>query len=157
MTATTRDFELLRGAPVAQGASTKLPPVIVLNLYHTGLAIARDFAGTGLRVVGLSAERNCFGNHTRYCEVRLAPNSQRDPEQLVSYLLSLKEELGGAVIFPTRDADVVMLDEHRDILSKYFRLAVPPSDCLRRVLDKNALAEIAQRVGLSVPRTTLVN
>lgn len=156
MSAATQNLEMRQGTAAAQKSETRLPPVIVLNLYHSGLAIARDFAGSGIRVVGLSADKECFGNGTRYCEVRSAPNSQREPERLVAYLLSLKHELAGAVIFPTRDADVVMLDEHRDILSQYFRLAIPPTACLLSVLDKNALAAAALCAGLSVPRTVLI-
>lgn len=137
--------------------SVEMPPVVVLNLFYSGLGIARDFAGTGIRVVGLTAETHCYGNYTRFCEVRFAPNSQREPERLVEYLLASAKELNGAVIFPTRDADVVMLDRHRDLLSKHYRLGIPPRSCLETVLDKNALAGIAEAAGIPVPRTLLVH
>src|SRR5690348_18401329 len=108
------------------------PPVIILNLFHSGLGIARDFAGTGIRVVGLTADKNCYGNYTRFCEVRSAPNSQREPERLVGYLLQAANDLKGAVIFPTRDADVVMLDKYRESLSKHYRLGIPSTSCLQK-------------------------
>src|SRR5215831_10749206 len=64
-------------------------PVIILNLFYTGLGIARDLAGCSMRVVGLSAHPKIFGNFTRLCEVRSAPNSQERPEALKEFLLQV--------------------------------------------------------------------
>jgi D-aspartate ligase len=144
-----------QSAAAAQSAPS-LPPVLVMNLFYSGLGIARDLMGTGVRVVGLSGKGAGYGNHTRSCEVRLTPNSQTHPEELVSYLLSVAEEFRGAVIFPTRDADVVLLDSHRALLGQHYRLAIPPADCLQCVLQKHSLAKLASRVGVSVPRTMIV-
>ncbi|HZZ15004.1 MAG TPA: hypothetical protein VFE08_03485, partial [Candidatus Sulfotelmatobacter sp.] len=90
----------------ANGAPVAPPAVIILNMFYSGLGIARDMAGKGVRVVGLSSDRKIYGNFTRLCEVRWAPNSQEEPGELAAMLLKLSSELGGAVIFPTRDADV---------------------------------------------------
>jgi D-aspartate ligase len=143
----------------ANGAAAPLapPPVIILNMFYSGLGIARDMAGKGVRVVGLSSDRKIYGNFTRLCEVRWAPNSQEEPGDLAAMLLKLSSELGGAVIFPTRDADVLLLDRFRDVLSPHYRLAIPPSDCLLRVMNKHALAVAALGAGIPVPRTALVS
>jgi len=37
------------------------PPVIILNMSYSGLGIARDLSGSGIRVVGLSADRKHVG------------------------------------------------------------------------------------------------
>lgn len=141
----------------ANGAPLAPPAVIILNMFYSGLGIARDMAGKGVRVVGLSSDRKIYGNFTRLCEVRWAPNSQEEPGELAAMLLKLSSELGGAVIFPTRDADVLLLDRFRDVLSRHYRLAIPPSDCLLRVMNKYALAIAAQGAGVPVPRTALVS
>lgn len=138
------------------GGGTATPPVLILNLFHSGLAIARDLAGKHVRVIGLTADRRCFGNFTRFCEVRFAPNSQDEPQQLAEMLLQLSSELGGAVIFPTRDGDVVFLDNYRRELEPHYRLAIPSHECLSRVMNKHTLVTYAQRAGVPVPRTTLV-
>src|SRR6476660_5367458 len=41
------------------------PPVIIMNMFYSGLAIARDLAGTGVRVIGLSSDPKAYGNFTR--------------------------------------------------------------------------------------------
>jgi D-aspartate ligase len=138
-------------------ARSARPPVIILNMFHSGLGIARDFAGKGIRVIGLSSDPEIYGNFTRHCEVRMAPNSQDAPEGLFERLLQLSSELRGAVIFPTRDADVLLLDRFRDNLANHFTLAIPPRDCLLRVMDKYALATAAQHAGLPIPRTIRIS
>jgi predicted ATP-grasp superfamily ATP-dependent carboligase len=133
-----------------------MPPVIIMNMFYSGLAIARDLAGTGVRVIGLSADKAAYGNFTRFCEVRFAPDSQTQPEMLAEYLKRAADELRGAVIFPTRDADVVFLDRYREELKDY-RISIPPRDCLARVLDKGSLVEAAQGAAVSVPRTMVAH
>jgi predicted ATP-grasp superfamily ATP-dependent carboligase len=130
-----------------------LPPVVVLNMFYSGLGIARALAGKGVRVIGLSADPNAYGNYTRFCEVELAPSSKDRPEELLEFLLRRKKDFVGAVIFPTRDADVVLLDRYRKELTCVYRLAVPPARCLRRTIDKYSLALAAQEAGVPVPRT----
>jgi D-aspartate ligase len=132
------------------------PPVMILNMFYSGLGIARALSGKGVRVIGLSADRGIYGNFTRCCEVRNAPNSQDDPEKLAEFLLQARNELSGAVIFPTRDADVVFLDRFRPRLEAFYRLAIPPGECLRRSLDKYELTLAAEGVGVLTPRTMLL-
>src|SRR6202035_1814639 len=115
------------------------PPVVILNMFYSGLGIARDLAGRGVRVIGLSADRKVYGNFTRLCEVRFAPNSQENPEELAEFLLRSSNDLWGAVIFPTRDADVLFLERFRSELEPRYRLAIPPSRCLRRTINKYEL------------------
>jgi D-aspartate ligase len=133
------------------------PPVLILNMFYTGLGIARDMAGKGVRVIGLSADHQIYGNFTRCCEVRMAPNSQEEPEQLFDMLVRLSSEVDGAVIFPTRDADVLFLDRFRNELTHHYTLAIPPHECLMQAMNKHALAVAAQRAGVPVPKTMRIS
>ena len=144
-------------APAVSDAVCKMPPVIILNMASSGLGIARDLRQSNIRVLGLSANEKLCGNFTRLCEVRIAPDSQNQPEKLLAFLSMLVEEFAGAIIFPTRDADVVFLDRFRSRLEKHFRLGIPPHDCLMRVINKNELASIASRAGIPAPHTIVVN
>jgi predicted ATP-grasp superfamily ATP-dependent carboligase len=145
---------LLAGSGI-RAAVSGLPSVIVLNLFHSGLGIVRQLAGKGVRVLGLSSDPHIFGNFTRMCEVRSAPNSQEQPEQLAEFLLRIASEWQNAIIFPTRDADMLFLDQFRGALEPLYRLAIPPKDVLLRVLDKAALFQSAVGAGIAVPRTAV--
>jgi D-aspartate ligase len=133
------------------------PPVIILNLSYTGLGIARDMSGRGVRVVGFTSDDDTYGNFTRTCEVWFTPDARQQPERLAAVLLAVAHELGGAVIFPTSDFDVLFLDRYRSALEPHYRLSIPPSDCLTKVMDKQALFRWAQDVGVAVPKTRTVD
>jgi D-aspartate ligase len=152
---TANVVENIRLNPTVE-ASVALPPVIVLNLFHSGLGIARQLVGKGVRVLGLSAHPRIYGNFTRLCGVRAAPDSQEHPREMADFLLRLSSDLGGAIIFPTRDADVLFLDRFRADLEPFYSLAIPPRHVLFHIIDKAALAKTAMEAGIPVPRTTLV-
>lgn len=132
------------------------PPVLILNMSYSGLGIARNLAGKAVRVVGLSADSAACGHFTRLCDVRSAPNSQNRQEEFVEFLLRSAKELAGAVVFPTRDADVLVLDRYREQLEPHFRLAIPTRECLRRVVDKYRLVAVAREAGVPVPQSAIV-
>jgi D-aspartate ligase len=90
------------------------------------------------------------------CEVRFAPNSQEEPESLAEFLLKAADELRGAVIFPTRDFDVLFLDRFRAVLEPHYRLAIPSRASLCKVIDKYTLACVARQAALSVPNTMII-
>ena len=136
-----------------QAASS--PSVVILNMFHSGLGIARALAGKGIRVIGLSADPKIYGNYTRLCEVRMAPSSNDAPEQLLHFL-SRSTDLSGAVIFPTRDADVHFLDRFRTELHAY-RLAIPSAYSVEKSMNKYELVLRAREAGIPVPRTAQVH
>ena len=150
----TGSFQSGTAAVLEPRTSPASPPVLILNMFYSGLGIARQLAGKGMRVVGLSSQPSIYGNFTRLCEIRRAPDSKDSPEQLLEFLRNT-DEFDGAVIFPTRDADVIFLDRHRSQLGRYC-LSIPPAQCLRSAIDKYELARIAQHAGVPVPRTLAV-
>jgi predicted ATP-grasp superfamily ATP-dependent carboligase len=75
---------------------------------------------------------------------------------LADFLLRAGSDLKGAIIFPTRDADVLFLDKFRAELESLYCLAIPPRNVLLRVIDKAKLAESAIEAGVGIPATTVV-
>lgn len=153
----TTPFGLPQEIAVAgPGAVRDVPAVLILNMYHSGLGIARALSGKGMRVIGLSADPKVYGNFTRFCEVRRAPNSQDAPKQLLETLRNMADEFAGAVVFPTRDADVLFLDQFRSELGMYY-LAIPAKDALWGAMDKYGLVLTARETGIPTPRTVEVS
>ena len=62
-------------------------PVVVLNTFHSGLAIARDLGRLGVRVIGLTAHKEAYGNASRWIEYRHSPDSLTQPRELLDCLL----------------------------------------------------------------------
>jgi len=128
-----------------------------MNLFYTGLGIARSLGERGIPVIGLTAQRRTYGNFTRYASVRLSPDSRHEPYALRSYLLKLRKELvGRAIVFPTSDDDLVFLMRFRDELEQYFTLAIAPTAALEACLNKWETFRWAQKAGVAAPRCWLI-
>ncbi len=134
------------------------PPAIVLNMYYTGLGIARSLGERGIPVIGLTASRGIYGNFTRYAKTLLSPDSRTEPERLLPFVVDLAKQFDRrAVLFPTRDDDLVFLDRYRAELEPYVSIVAPESAALRTCLDKYQTFVAAERAGVASPRCWMVN
>jgi D-aspartate ligase len=128
-----------------------------MNMFYTGLGVARSLGERGVPVLGLSSRRGVFGNFTRYARTVVCPDSREEPEALLTFLLELGRKLEKrAVIFPTRDDDLVFLDRFRAELQPYFSLVAADSVPLRACLDKWETASWARRAGVPAPQCWLL-
>ena len=134
-----------------------LVPALVMNMFYTGLGIARSLGEHGVPVIGLSASRGIYGNFTRYARIIACPDSRHEPEKLLRFLLQFGPKLGQTgVLFPTRDDDLIFLDRYRNELSPHFRLAIPEKSVLYACLNKWETYLWTQRIGVAAPRCWLV-
>ncbi len=125
-----------------------------MNLFYTGLGIARSLGEAGVPVIGLTAQRGAYGNFTRYAKTMFCPDSREEPEALLAFLTDLGRQLGErSVIFPTRDDDLMFLDRFRAELAPYFSAVMPESGPLHSCLDKWETFVEAQRAGVASPRS----
>lgn len=132
-------------------------PVVVLNAHYTGLGVARGLAGLPVRVLGLTAETATPARSSRLLELVPSPDTERDPEGTVEFLERFAGTLGGRpLLIPTRDHDVHFVMRHRARLEARYELCMAGNEVLERVLNKQALFEVAQSVGIHCPRSTEV-
>jgi hypothetical protein len=128
-------------AETARAAAT-LPPAVILNVYATGLGIARNLAPHGVPVYGLSVQANAPGNFSNRCRALSSPDSQLEPEALLAFLLEMAVRLGArAMLLPTRDQDIRFLDRYRSVLGPLLRHPQPSGDRLDVIMNKHRLAE----------------
>ena len=136
---------------------TQRPTAIVMNMFYTGLGIARSLGEHNIPVLGLTSERGVYGNFTRYAKTVVAPDSRREPEALREWLLAWgKQFRHRAVIFPTRDDDVVFLDRFREELAPYFIPVVASREAVRISLDKWLTFLYAQKADVATPACWVV-
>jgi predicted ATP-grasp superfamily ATP-dependent carboligase len=128
-----------------------------MNMFYTGLGIARSLGENGVPVIGLSAQPGIYGNYTRYARVVFAPDSRTEPQALAAFLVELGKSFGErAVIFPTRDDDVMFLDRYRKLLEPYFTITAPETSVLAICLDKWETYRSACAAGVATPKCWLV-
>jgi D-aspartate ligase len=134
----------------------EIPPVIVMNMFYTGLGIARDLGTKGIPVIGLSSKRMTYGNVSRYCKVLIAPDSRDDQDDLLDFLVGLgRKQHRRPIIFPTRDHDIVFLMRNRRILEDYVMIPLSPNEALDKILNKWSLIGMAAECKMPCPRTYL--
>ena len=130
---------------------------VVLNMFYTGLGIARSLGERGIPVIGLSAHRRVYGNFSRYARTLHCADSRSEPEALLKQLVALGKELNRrAVLFPTRDHDLVFVDRFREQLELYFELVAPSSESLERCLNKWDTYQAAVAAKVATPSSWLI-
>jgi predicted ATP-grasp superfamily ATP-dependent carboligase len=137
--------------------SRKPATAVVMNLFYSGLGIARSLGAKGIPVVGLTAQRGIYGNFTRYAKTLFCADSRNDPGTLLEQLVVLGKSLDQrAVLFPTRDHDLVFLDRFRSELAPYFSPVIPSAESLERCLNKWETYCDAVAAGVPTPRSWLI-
>jgi predicted ATP-grasp superfamily ATP-dependent carboligase len=128
-----------------------------MNLYYTGLGIARSLSGRGVRVIGLTSQHRVYGNFTRHAKVVFAPDSRNEPEALLAFLIRLGGELSSrGVLYPTRDDDVIFLNRFREELEPYFSPVIAGDDALRASLNKWETLLCARRANIPAPSAWII-
>ena len=129
-------------------------PVVILNMHYTGLGVARNLAGTGVSVYGLSSLRGFPGNSTRHCRFSIAPDSLSQRPQLLAFLREFADKLGAKpILFPTRDHDIAFILENRERLEERYVIPFAPNPVMELALDKDKLEAVAAEVGIACPRS----
>ncbi|MCB1778168.1 MAG: carboxylate--amine ligase, partial [Candidatus Competibacteraceae bacterium] len=128
------------------------PPCIVLGIEtQIGLAIVRELGRSGVRVIGLANRDRSIGLASRYLERGIVVGTQRD-EQLVETVRGLGDVYGDVVLLAVSENDLTWLIDHQDQFGRV-KAITPPVAAFRQVLDKARTLEIAEKLGIRVPRT----
>ena len=129
-----------------------------MNMFYTGLGIARSLGEHGIPVIGLTAQRGIYGNFSRYSRTVLCADSRQDPETLLTQLARPWQgaAMPGHYLFPTRDHDLVFLDRFRADLEPYFLPVMPGSAALERCLNKWDTYQMALQETVATPRSWLI-
>jgi predicted ATP-grasp superfamily ATP-dependent carboligase len=81
------------------------------------------------------------------------PGPSRGSDAKVETLLALaSQQREPPVLFYDNDGDLLLVSRHRDRLAEGFRFVVPARALVEDLVDKSAFQEIAERLGLPVPR-----
>ncbi len=128
------------------------PPAFVLHMGANGLGITRSLGREGIPVVGVDFVRDAPGLFSRYCRPLLAPNPSVDPKGALDALMR-EGEAGGGVLLPASDVYVLFVSRHRSQLSKHFHFVIPRENIVEGIVNKRVQYELAERIGVPIPRT----
>lgn len=119
-----------------------------------GLAVIRGLGQAGVSVVACGAQRHSLGFASRHAAESYRYRSPfEDPDGFVEDILEVVRQTRPRVVIPVVESTLALLDGVRPRIEAHATLAAPPSDVLAYALDKRKTVELAQRVGVPVPRT----
>ena len=133
------------------------PPIVILNMHYTGLAIARDLGRSDRQIIGLSADKQFFGNRSKHVTYRACPDTETAAEECRDFLLDLSKQLAcKPVLLPTRDHDIHFIVKYREQLDDAFVITYPDSSVLDSIMDKTVLSKAAEDASVYCPRSVEV-
>jgi D-aspartate ligase len=115
-----------------------------------------------VRALALAGVRSAVvaqpGNPARYSRAAVRVLEWRDPWSepgaLVERLLAFgRAQPERPILFYDGDWDALLVSRHRDELSEAFRFVIAESGLVEALLDKERFRELAERLGLPVPRS----
>lgn len=137
----------------ANGASGAL----LMGADYRALGIARSLGRRRIPVWVVKQGGHLVAAASRYVRRRV-PWPDGDDAQKIDFLLdlSVKNSLKGWALIPTDDFAVNLASVHHDLLSKQYRVTVPPWEKLLWACDKRQLHKLAQKLGIDQPWTKCI-
>ena len=131
------------------------PKVLVTGAdQHQGLAVIRGLGLAGVPVVACGATHRSLGFYSRYAVERgqYTPPFE-SPKQCVDDLVDIIRRTRPALVVPTVESTLVLLSEARTVIERHTTLAAPPPKVLEYAIDKVKTLQLAERLGVPVPRS----
>ncbi len=125
------------------------PRVLIANVSsQIGLTMIRELGRHGVEVHGLSDDAHGIGRYSRY----LASGALREEgEALVRQVRATATRLAPCVVMAISEPDICLLNHHRSELADV-PLLIPDQARMAIALDKARTRELAQEIGMKVPR-----
>ncbi len=124
----------------------------------SSVACVRSLGKRGIHTIVVSEDDDAAAFHSRYAGETLVVPSPHD--DLVAYkdaLLALAMRPDVLTILPVREEDVYVLARYREEFTPHVEAQWPTKDGLEQVQDRVQLFDAAERAGVAVPDTRLLD
>lgn len=119
-----------------------------------GLAVIRALGSQGLKVCAAGLQKRNLGSLSRYAVAYCQyPPPLTDKKRFAEKILQAVKIYNIPVVIPVVESTVIALDEYRELFTSYTQLAIPSSDCLEFALDKKKTYQLAESLGIAIPKT----
>ncbi len=126
---------------------------IIIEGHVQGLANTRSLGTKGIPVYVIDSG-NCVARYSKYCKKFFkCPDYKSD--EIASFLIKLakSENIKDWVLIPSNDHAVYTIAKHKVELEKYYKVITEDFDIVEKIYDKSKLLEIADSIGLPIPKT----
>lgn len=125
---------------------------------RAALAITRSLGRRGISVIVGEEHPSSLAAASRYCTRQVVyPSPYHDPDAFERFIdrLVVRERLD--ILIPATDVTTHAIAKNQDTLRAHTALAVPPFDAFERLTDKASLMQRAQKCGIPVPATHVID
>ncbi|MCA9617928.1 MAG: hypothetical protein KC731_02835 [Myxococcales bacterium] len=144
------------GGSTAEVRLTPSIKVLVLEVHHGSLGIARSLGRQGVEVHGLDADPDNLAWPSRYWGGRhVFDLLGAGPERSLEHLRELsKTQLGaGTLLIPTSDEAALFVAKHADELAEHYTFARQKPELIEALTSKESNYRLAKDAGVPVPHT----
>jgi predicted ATP-grasp superfamily ATP-dependent carboligase len=113
------------------------------------IAAVRNLAANGFEVRVLSSQRLGAAAWSRCASRSHRASPESDSHRFLGQLIAIGEADPGQILLPTSDETAWLYANHAERLERHFRMSQPSISVIRRVLDKNLLAQAAATAGIA--------
>jgi D-aspartate ligase len=131
-------------------AHANMVPAVLLG----DLNMLRCFVGSGVETIVASSDPNEPTLRSRHAKHRAIIAPFEETERVLSDLEAIgREHPTRPSLFYGTDQQLLMVSRHRERLEPLFRMRLPPSDLVEKLVDKSRFSELAREFALPVPAT----
>jgi predicted ATP-grasp superfamily ATP-dependent carboligase len=127
------------------------------------LVTVRSLGHRGMRVAALEIESDAESSNrvttfsSRWCEEKfVAPRYEQSTQPFLAYLEMVLDQTRARVLITSSDGTVAVIRQHREQLERRVRIALAKESALAIAVNKEQTLEIAERLGMGVPRGVIV-
>lgn len=121
---------------------------------RSALAVTRSLGRKGCRVVVTGKEARSLASSSKFCQQGLpVPDPLLDGADYVKAIGEIVAREAIDVIFPMTEQSIHLFNQDRNRLSGRVVLASPPAAKMLAVADKVSLFQLAEKLGVPVPKT----
>jgi predicted ATP-grasp superfamily ATP-dependent carboligase/thioredoxin reductase len=138
--------------------------VLVLNLgghpfHQASLGIIRSLGSVGIPVFAVQRSPFIPSGASQYISGKfLWKTDGKNSDQFLEGMAAIAKILDPpTILLPTDDLSAILIAEHADVLSSWFRFARVPRTLPRRVANKRNLYDLCQQLGVACPPTVFPN
>lgn len=124
--------------------------IVIGGNHHNTLGVVRSLGYKGLKshVIIVSRKKNPYVCYSKYIVKYKVVSTA---EEIVEYLLSMKNYYINSVVISCADFVTAVLDAHQSLLSNYYKLPVGGGN-IGQVMNKDIMAFFANKCGIITPR-----
>ncbi len=147
---------IMTGAIIAEQhplRTTSYDALVLDARLKQSLAAVRSLGSRGLRVAAMCTIAGVPAFSSRWCRAAFLCSANEGDEACYDYLARLLDQIDARVLITSSDATIALIRRHRQALEQRVRLALASETVLDIVTSKERTWEMAQQLGIRVPRS----